>query len=55
MIGCSCGGFTLGLPVAYLRVFAVRKKAAADAAVEAAAEAAAETELEIGIEIRIHI
>ena len=51
MLGCSCGGFTLGLTVAYLRVFAVRKKAAADAA----AEAVAETELEIGIEIRIDI
>ena len=37
--------------MAYLRVFAVRKKAAADAAAEAAAEAVAETELEIGIEI----
>ena len=37
--------------MAYLRVFAVRKKAAADAAAEAAAEAVVETELEIGIEI----
>ena len=55
MLGCSCGGFTLGLPVAYLRGFAVRKKAAADAAAEAAAEAVAETELEIGIEINIDI
>ena len=37
------------IPKTYLRGFAVRKKAAADAAAEAAAEALAETELEIWI------